>query len=412
MPLSDAACRAAKPTAAAIKKLSDGRGLQLWVHPNGSKLWRLAYRFGRKQKLLSLGLYPTVSLSDARDEREKAKKLLVKGIDPSEERKSAKAEQLATLVTFRSIAEELLALQTRNCRAGVTVEKTKWLLEFAYPTLGNKRVTEIRPPEILNILRSVESRGCYETARRLRSTIGRVFRFAAATGRAESDPTYALKGTLATPPAKSHAAITDAKAFGALLRAIDGFDGQHTTLAGLKLMALLFPRPGELRAAEWTEFDTEKAIWKIPAERTKLRRAHKVPLSRQALDVLSDLRRDTGHGRLAFPSVRTITKSISENTLNAALRRLGYGNDEATSHGFRASAATLLNETGRWNADEIERQLAHIERNDVRRAYARGEHWDERVRMMQWWADHLDHLKQVGKIISMASNGHRVTSTG
>jgi len=167
-----------------------------------------------------------------------------------------------------------------------------------------------------------------------------------------------------------------------------------------------------LRAAEWTEFDIENAVWTIPAARTKLRRVHKVPLSRQALIVLSDLRRITGNGRLAFPSVRTITKSISENTLNAALRRLGYGNDEATSHGFRASAATLLNETGRWNADAIERQLAHIERNDVRRAYARGEHWDERVRMMQWWADHLDHLKQVGKIISMGSNGHRVTSTG
>ncbi len=349
MPLSDAVCRSAKP-AAVIWKLPDGRGLQLWVHPNGSKLWRFAYRFGRKQKALSFGPYPTVSLSDARDEREKAKKLLVKGIDPSEARKSAKAQQLAAVVTFRSIAEELLALQARNGRAEVTVEKTKWLLEFAYPALGNKRVTEIRPPEILNILRSVESRGRYETARRLRSTIGRVFRFAAATGRAESDPTYALQGTLATPPAKSYAAITDAKAFGALLRAIDGFDGQHTTQAGLKLMSLLFPRPGELRAAEWTEFDTENALWTIPAVRTKLRRAYKVPLSRQALVVLSDLRRITGNGRLAFPSVRTITKPISENTLNAALRRLGYGNDEATSHGFRASAATLLNETGRWNA--------------------------------------------------------------
>jgi integrase len=204
---------------------------------------------------------------------------LVKGIDPSEARKSAKVQQLAPLVTFRSIAEELLALQIRNCRAGVTVEKTKWLLEFAYPTLGNKRVTEIRPPEILDILRSVESRGRYETARRLRSTIGRVFRFAAATGRAESDPTYVLKGTLATPPVKSHAAITDAKAFGALLRAIDGFDGQRTTLAGLKLMSLLFPRPGELRAAEWTEFDTENAVWTIPAARTKLRRTPSTSVS-------------------------------------------------------------------------------------------------------------------------------------
>jgi integrase len=378
------------------------------VHPSGSKLWRYAYRFAGKQKLLSFGPYPIVSLAEARDERDKAKKLLVKGIDPSEARKRAKAEALAAKVTFRTIGDELLALQARSGRAPATLEKTEWLLELVHPILGDKCVDDIRPPEILEVLRKVESRGNYETARRLRSTIGRVCRLAVATGRAENDPTYALRGALARPPAKPHAAIIDAKAFGALLRAIDGFSGQRSTRLALKLMALLFPRPGELRAAEWVEFDIEKRVWTIPAARTKLRRMHKVPLPRQASAILTDLRSITGNGRLLFPSVRTITKPISENTLNAALRRLGYGNDEATSHGFRASAATLLNESGCWNADAIERQLAHIERNDVRRAYARGEFWDERVRMMQWWADYLDNLRTVGKIIPM--DGHQAKS--
>ena len=333
MSLSDVACRTAKP-GATIKKFSDGWGLQLWVHPSGSKLWRYAYRFAGKQKLLSFGPYPIVSLAEARDERDKAKKLLVKGIDPSEARKRAKAEALAAKVTFRTIGDELLALQARSGRAAATLEKTEWLLNLVYPILGDKCVDEIRPPEVLEVLRKVENRGNYETARRLRSTIGRVCRFAVAIGRAENDPTYALRGALARPPAKAHAAIIDAKAFGALLRAIDGFNGQRSTRMALQLMALLFPRPGELRAAEWSEFDSEKAVWTIPAARTKLRRAHKVPLPRQASAILADLRRITGNGRLLFPSVRTITKPISENTLNAALRRLGYGNDEEPHTGF------------------------------------------------------------------------------
>ncbi len=409
MPLSDVACRTARPVAT-IKKLSDGWGLQLWVHPSGSKLWRYAYRYDGKQKLLSFGPYPIVSLAEARVQRDKAKKLLINGIDPSEARKRAKAEALVAKVTFRTIGDELLALQARSGRAVATLEKTEWLLDLVYPILGDKRVDDIRPPEVLDVLRNVENRGNYETARRLRSTIGRVCRLAVATGRAENDPTYALRGALARPPAKPHAAIIDAKAFGALLRAIDGFNGWRSTRMALQLMALLFPRPGELRAAEWSEFDSEKAVWTIPAARTKLRRIHKVPLPHQASAILADLRRITGNGQLLFPSVRTITKPISENTLNAALRRLGYGNDEATSHGFRASAATLLNESGCWNADAIERQLAHIERNDVRRAYARGEFWDERVRMMQWWANYLDDLRTAGKIIPI--DGYNAKSSG
>jgi integrase len=254
---------------------------------------------------------------------------------------------------------------------------------------------------VLAALQKVERRGRHETARRLRSTIGSVFRYAVATARADNDPTFALRGALTTPVVKPRAAVTDPRAFGALLRAIDGFDGQPTTHAALKLMTLLFPRPGELRMAEWSEFDLDDAVWTIPATRTKMRRAHRVPLSRQAVAILKALGEVTGNGRLVFPCVRTVARPISENTLNAALRRLGYSKDQATAHGFRATASTLLNESGKWNADAIERQLAHVENNDVRRAYARGEHWDERVQMMAWWADYLDSLKVVGKVIPM-----------
>jgi integrase len=246
----------------------------------------------------------------------------------------------------------------------------------------------------------LEARGRLESARRLRSTISRVFRYAIATARAEDDPTFALRGALATPTVKPRAAITDPKAFGSLLRAIDGFDGQPTTCAALKLMAHLFPRPGELRVAEWSEFDFEKAVWTIPSDHAKMRRPHRTPLSKQAIEILKALHAITGSGKLVLPSVRTLSRPMSENTLNAALRRLGYSQDEATAHGFRATASTLLNESSRWNADAIERQLAHVEGSDIRRAYARGEHWEERTKMMSWWSNYLDDLKLVGQIVA------------
>ena len=400
MPLSDATCRSAKPSGK-IRKLTDGGGLQLCVMPNGSKLWWVAYRFGGKPKSLSLGKYPIVSLADARLGRDQAKKLLAKGEDPSRAKKKAKADQAVTENTFRLIAEEYVAHQLRNERADATLMKLEWLFDLAYPTLGNRLITEIRPPDLLEIMRKVERRGRYETARRLLSTIGTVFRFAIASGRAEIDPTTALRGVLASPPRKHRAAILEPKALGALLRSIDGFDGQPQTLAALKLMALLFPRPGELRTAEWPEFNFETEIWNIPAVHTKMRRPHAIPLPRQALSILMELHTITGDGRLAFPSVRTTRKPMSENTLNAALRRLGYSKEEISAHGFRASASTLLNESGKWHPDAIERQLAHIENNDIRRAYARGEHWEERVRMMQWWADYLDQLKKGSPVIPL-----------
>ena len=396
MALTDAQCRI--KSAGKRKKLSDGGGLQLWVQPNGSRLWRFAYRYAGKQKVLALGTYPDLSLKEVRLLREQARALLRDGTDPFEARRQAKILGAGPANSFQGIAEEYIAKKAREGRAPSTISKLTWLLGLAYPALGQKDVRNIRPIDVLPVLRAVELRGRIESARRLREVIGCVFRYAMATARAEVDPTVALRGALTEYKPKPRAAIVEPKAFGALLRTIDSFDGQPTTAAALKLMALLFPRPGEMRAAEWAEFDLAGAVWTIPAERTKMRRAHRAPLSKQALTILKALQPITGAGRLAFPSVRTTAKPLSESTLNAALRRLGYSRDEATSHGFRATASTLLNESGKWNADAIERQLAHVEGNSVRRAYARGEHWDERVLMMQWWADYLDTLKQPARV--------------
>jgi integrase len=349
MPLTDLACRSAK-AAPKLKKLTDMGGLQLWVFPNGSKLWRLAYRFSGKQKLLALGRYPDTALQQARAEREKAKALLKEGRDPSHAKQLARLVNATTGDTFEIIAKEYVAKLRREGRSVATLTKIEWLLDFAYPMLGPLSVREIRPVEVLVVLRKVEARGRFETARRLRSTIGAVCRYAVATARAEVDPTAPLQGALTTPTVTPRAAVTDPKAFGALLRAIDGFTGQPTTKAALKLMALMFPRPGEMRGAAWTEFDLEGAIWTIPAARTKMRREHHVPLASQVIAILQELQPITGGGTLVLPGVRTVRQPMSENTLNAALRRLGYTQDEATAHGFRATASTLLNESGKWAA--------------------------------------------------------------
>jgi integrase len=394
-------CRNVRPNSK-LQKLSDGGGLQLWIQPAGARWWRLAYRFAGKQKLLALGVYPTVSLADARQRREEAKRLIVAGTDPSQAKKEAKASRVEMANTFRAIGEEYVSKLKQEGRADRTISKLEWLLSFAYPTLGGRKITTITAPDILLVLRDVEKRGRHETAQRLRSTVGSVFRYAMATARAETDPTLALKGALIRPAVKSRAAIIDPGALGAMLRAIDGFNGQLSTHAALRLMALLFPRPGELRAAEWPEFDLDNAVWTVPAVRMKMRRAHRVPLSGQATAILRNLKEVSGD-KLVFPSVRSAERPISDGTLNAALRRLGYNKDEATAHGFRATASSLLNESGKWHPDAIERQLAHVENNDVRRAYARGEFWEERVRMMQWWADYLDSLANS----TTGSNGAR-----
>jgi integrase len=397
--LKDIAVRKAKPSARP-KKLFDGGGLHVLIQPTGSKLWRLAYRFAGKQKTLALGVYPAVSLDEARTRRDEAKKLLARSVDPSVQRKINK--HTAKDSSFRAVAEELIAKLEREGRAHATLTKKRWLLDFAYPTLGDRPVAEITALDLLALLRGIEVRGRYETARRLRSTCGMVFRYAIATGRAERDPSMDLRGALTAPQVNHRAAIVDPKSIGALLRAIDGFDGQPTTRAALRLAAYVFVRPGELRHAEWDEFDFDSAVWSMPAEKMKMRRPHRVPLARQALAILRELQEITGNGRWLFPSVRTFIRPISENTLNAALRRLGYGSEQMSTHGFRGMASSRLNEMGRWNADAIERQLAHQEANAVRRAYTHGaEFWNERVQIMQAWADYLDGLREGGKVVPL-----------
>jgi integrase len=403
MPLKDVTVRKAKATFRP-RKLSDGGGLHLLVPPTGSKLWRLAYRFAGKQKTLALGAYPAVSLEEARRQREEAKKLLARSIDPSVQRKAEK--HAGKEGTFRAVAEEVIAKQEREGRAHATLSKRRWLLDFAFPAFGDRPVAEITARELLALLREIEGRGLYETAKRLRSTCGMVFRYAIATGRAERDPSLDLRGALTSPLVNHRATVVDPVAIGALLRAIDGFDGQPTTHAALRLAPYVFVRPGELRQAEWREFDLDGAVWSISAEKMKMRRPHRVPLARQPLAILRELQEITGNGRWLFPSVRTFARPISENTLNAALRRLGYSSEEMCIHGFRSMASSRLNEMGRWNSDAIERQLAHQEASSVRRAYTHGaEFWTERVQMMQAWAAYLDGLKEGGKVVPLIKAG-------
>lgn len=393
MPLSDAQIRGLKAKEKPYK-VSDFEGLYLDIRPSGSKLWRMKYRFGGKEKLLALGVYPAVSLSDARKAKEAARATLATGRDPSAAKQEEKKEALKNSEhTFGNFADRFIDKARREGRAPATMAKTEWLLNMAKAEFGSRPIADITAPDILVALRKVEAKGNYETAKRLRSKIGGVFRYAVANGAADSDPTYALQDALIRPKVTARAAITDPKAFGELLRAIDGFHGQRPTRIGLQLLALLAQRPGELRHSKWADIDTDKAIWSIPAEQMKMRRAHDVPLSAQALALIEELREITGEGEFLFPSLRSYKRSMSENTLNAALRRIGYSGEEMTAHGFRATFSTLANESGLWHPDAIERQLAHVEGNAVRRAYARGIHWDERVRMADWWARYLEKLK-------------------
>jgi integrase len=398
--LNDTRVRNAKHTDRPIK-ISDSGGLHLLIRPNGSKLWRLAYRFAGKQKTLALGIYPTVTLKHAREKREEAKRLLAENIDPSTQRRLEKLKA-TTGNTFRAVAEEMLLKLEREGRAEVTLVKNRWLLDFAYPAIGERPVAEVTAPEVLAVLRKVEARGRYETAQRLRSTCGMVFRYAIATGRAERDPSVDLRGALTAPKVIHRAAIVDPACIGALLRAIEDYDGLPLTKAALQLAPLVSVRPGELRKAEWAEFDLEQGEWRIPAAKMKMRRLHRVPLSRQARAIIRDLQAFSRDGRWLFPSVRSISRPMSENTLNAALRRLGYSKKQMTAHGFKGMASTRLNEMGCWNPDAIERQLAHQESSDARRAYMHAaEYWPERVKMMQAWADYLDDLRDAGKVIRL-----------
>lgn len=378
-------------------KKYDERGLYLLLKPQGERCgawWRLKYRYRNKERGISLGVYPDVSLKRAREKRDEARALLADKIDPSQKRQ---AEKLSQAVTFGLIAREWLELQSHKL-AVVSMAKARWLLDLILPDLANTPMGEITSPQILAALRKIEANGAHETAQRAKQKCSQVFRYAIATGRAERDPTIDLRGALAPVVSKSHAAITEPAKVGGLLRAVDGYIGQPVTRAALRLAPLVFVRPGELRGAEWGEFDLEVAEWRIPGARMKMGEQHIVPLSHQAVAILRELQGLTGTGRYVFPSLRSLSRPLSENTLNAALRRLGYSNDEMTAHGFRAMASTLLNEQG-FAPDVIELQLAHAERNKVRAAYNRAQRLPERRRMMQKWSDYLDNLRSGAKVI-------------
>lgn len=396
MPLNDVAIRAAKPGPKPIK-LSDERGLFLLVQPSGGKLWRLKYRIAGKEKKLSLGRYPDVALKEARERGAEARKLIAAGVDPSEKKRIDRLDAtLKAATTFKAVSDEYIEKCEREGRADVTVGKARWLLSLLEPALGTRPIDEVSPAELLAALKKVEARGHLETARRMRSFASRVFRYAVATSRAATDPAAALRGALVAPKATHHAAILDAKGVGALLRAIDGYEGQPMTQLALKLAPHVFVRPGELRQAEWSEIDLEAGVWKIAAKKMKMRQPHMVPLSHQAIEIFRAAQALTGRHQYVFASLYPGNRPMSENTINAALRRLGYAGDEMTAHGFRAMASTLLNESGRWNPDAIERALAHKAAGGVRGAYHRGAHWAERVEMAQWWSDYLDTLRADG----------------
>jgi integrase len=394
--LTDTAIRAAKTPNKAIK-LFDGKGLYLLVQSNGSRLWRLKYRVDKREKLLALGAYPEVGLKAARQSRDRAREQLAAGIDPGAHRK---IQKLARGNTFEAVAREWLE-KHRHKFTESTFGKALWMLEdLLFPYIGARPIDSIEAPDVLTALRRIEARGRNETAHRTKWRAGEVFRFAIATGRAKRDPTADLRGALAPVRSSKRAAITNPARIGDLLRALDGYSGQPGTEIALKLAPLLFVRPGELRAARWEEFDLEgkEPTWRIPGERMKMREQHIVPLSTQAVALLNQLWPITGPRGYLFPSLRTGARPISENTLNAALRRLGYSKDEMTAHGFRAMASTCLNEQG-FAPDVIELQLAHAERNKVRAAYNRSQRLADRRKMMQAWADYLDGLRAKGAVV-------------
>lgn len=399
MPLSDIQVRNAKPQEKEYR-IFDGGGLNLLVTPSGGKLWRMKYRFNGKGKQLSFGAYPSVTLADARQRREDAKKLLASGVDPGETKKAQKASQgEQDANTFEVIAREWHSNFAHTWVASHALHKLGRLEKNVFPWIGKRPIKEITAPEVLAVLRRMESRNILDTAHRIRFECGAIFRYAIATGRAERDPSADLKGAL--PPVKGghHSAPTDPKAVGPLLRAIDEFQGSFVVKCALQLAPLLFVRPGELRAAEWSEIDIQSAEWNIPAEKMKMKIAHLVPLPRQAVEILEALRPLTGHSRYIFPGHRSPLRCMSDNALNAALRRMGFEKSEITTHGFRAMARTILDEVLQVRPDFIEHQLAHAVKDPNGRAYNRTAHLVERKKMMQLWADYLDGLKAGAKVI-------------
>lgn len=401
MPITDMKARAAKAKAKPYK-IADGDGLFLLITPTGGKWWRFKYRFGGKEKLLSFGTYPEVSLSDARDKRYIARKQIAEGIDPGEVRKAQKAAKIADCENaFEAIAREWHGRFIETWRNGYGGTILHRLERDVFPWIGTRPIADIKAPELLQVLRRIESRGALETAHRIRCTCGQIFRYAVATGRAERDPAADLKGAL--PPSKpTHlAAITDPRDVAPLLQAIDDYQGSFVVKCALKLAPLLFVRPGELRKAEWSEIDFDVAEWNIPGSRMKMKEPHLVPLASQAVEILRELKPLTGHSKYVFPCHRSPLRCMSENAVNAGLRRMGFEKSEICGHGFRAMARTILDEVLQVRVDFIEQQLAHAVRDPLGRAYNRTAHLPERKRMMQLWADYLDGLKAGAQVVPL-----------
>jgi integrase len=391
MPLTDTAIRNAKPQDKQYK-LTDEKGMYLLVNKAG-KYFRLDYRFGGKRKTYALGVYPDVKLQEARKKRDDARRLIADGVDPVQVRKANKAIQVEQSEnTFEAIAREWHTKYSPNWAKSHAKKIIRRFELYIFPWLGSRPISEITPPELLGVLRKIEKRGILESAHRAQQNCGQVFRYAIATGRAERDTSADLRGAIAPVKHGRMATITEPKKIGELLRVIDGYEGTPIAKCALNLAPLVFVRPGELRHAEWSEIDLDKAEWRIPAKKMKMNAPHIVPLSKQAVTLLKEIQPLTGLGRYVFPSIRTTERPMSENTILAALRRLGYTKEEMSGHGFRAMASTLLHEKG-YKSDIIERQLAHAERNSVKASYNYAQHLPERCEMMQAWADYLEKLK-------------------
>lgn len=400
--LTDVAVRNAKPGPKPYK-MGDSHGLFLLVQPTGGKLWRFKYRVDGREKKLAIGPYPEIGLGEARRRRDEAREAMAAGKDPAREKQRDKVRaKVEAENTFAAITAEFCEKRKRDGQrawAPATAKRCEYLLSILRGSIGNMPIAEIEPADVLVAVRRIEGKGKLESARRTLQLAGSVFRYAVATARLKSDPTRDLKGALTSPTVTHYGAIIDPAGVGELLRSIDGYDGQPITKLAMQLAPHVFVRPGELRHAEWSEIDLEGALWTIPAGKTKMRKEHVVPLSRQAIAILKSVKPLTGPSGYVFPSVRTRRRPMSDNTINAGLRRLGYATDEMTAHGFRAMASTLLNESGKWNPDAIERALAHGDTDKVRAAYHRGAHWRERVAMAQWWSDYLDDLRKGAKSV-------------
>lgn len=403
--------RAIKDAAPAARpyRLADGKGLVLEVTAEGHKRWRFRYRFGNREKMLSLGVFPDVPLSEARERRRKARLLLDNNVDPSAARKAARAAQAdPEEPTFEAVAREWYALHADSWNAKHAERVLGRLQKYIFPVVGAQPVADIRAPELLRAVRRVEARGVLETAHRALRSCSQVFRYAIATGRADRDPAADLRGALKPARGGHFAAITDPAQLGALLRAIDGYSGTPLTRIALQLAPLVFARPGELRGAEWAEVDLDEALWTIPAARMKSSRDHLVPLADQAVALFREAEAFSGGGRFVFPSLRGAKRPISDMTLSAALRRLGYTGEQVTLHGFRATARTLLDEVLHFRPDYIEHQLAHAVRDPLGRAYNRTQFLPERRAMMQRWADYLDALRDPsGKVVPLRPAAER-----